>query len=501
MLKPNEKSDVTIHNKVSELKTSKVLVVGDVMLDRYLIGEVSRISPEAPVPIMSKTGEYNTPGGAANVAMNLVAANQTVTVASVTGRDETAVQLKALMHEKGINTDYVQADSMRKTTLKTRFIGQNNQQVFRFDIEDDEQLTDKAENMFLGMLLSKLPEYSLIVLSDYMKGLLTSKVTSAVIETANDLNIKVVVDVKDKLFNKYCGAFLLKPNLHELRMLTNLTIKTDKEIEDAANFLRRECKCPYVLVTKGSNGMTLVSENGASHYDCISREVFDVTGAGDTVIAYVAAGIASGLTVEESVEIANFAAGIKVQKSGTAAVFLDEVTQYVIKYSNEKPKIINADNIDTVVKNSGRKKIVFTNGCFDILHSGHISYLRQAAVLGDMLIIGVNSDASVRRLKGEGRPIVNEEDRMALLASLEFVDYVIMFDEDTPLELIRRINPHILVKGGDYAPDEVVGKKEVEGHGGEVMIIPLTGGKSTTGLISKIVAAHKRSNWRGSKND
>lgn len=476
-------------NQILGFQKHNILVIGDVMLDKYYTGMVTRISPEAPVPILNLQTEYAVLGGAANVAANLIGANQSVTVASVIGNDDPASYIICKMHELDINTDLIVIDNSRKTTVKTRLLGQNNQQMFRYDVEDKNALGKNMEDLFLEKVINKVPDYALIVISDYLKGVLTHKVTSEIISYAKSVNIKVIVDVKDKKFNKYAGSYLLKPNLNELHTLSNMSVETDEKISDAAKHLGEACSCEYVLVTRGGDGMTLYGSNTMFHASCASKAVFDVTGAGDTVIAYIGAGLASGLTVEESVEIANYAAGVKVQKIGTSPVSLEEVVKYIASDSRDDIKIVDENQIDIMLKKIKDKKIVFTNGCFDILHSGHISYLKQASALGDVLIIGINSDASIQRLKGDNRPIVNEDDRMILLSALEFVDYVIKFDGDTPLEIIKKIKPQVLVKGGDYSLSEIVGKKEVEDSGGEVITIPFVEGQSTTSIINKILDA------------
>lgn len=469
------------------IKRKSVLVIGDVMLDYYYTGEIKRISPEAPVPIFRKKTERCVLGGAANVAANLVAANQNVSMMSVIGKDESGHTLLGLFKGKNINIDLMERID-RQTTQKTRFLAEKNQQVLRLDVEDTTPISSELCKRLLDRLDACIDNYNLIVLSDYLKGLLTFDLTQGVIKRANEHNIPVIIDVKDPSIVKYYGATLLKPNQKELHELTGMPVGTDDEIVSAAEYLRNKCNNKYVLCTCGARGMVLVGNNKPAYFvpaEC--REVFDVSGAGDTTIAYLAASMANGIEMDESVAIANYAAGIQVGKVGTSSVYLYEVRDYL---SNEDTgsfhKILSPTSLATFRDENKNKIIVFTNGCFDILHVGHKRYLEQASSLGDVFVIGVNSDASVRRLKGPERPVNPEQDRMEILSALSFVDYVVLFEEDTPYELIKKVQPDILVKGGDYKPEEVVGKDIVEGRGGKLVLIPFVEGKSTTNIIKKI---------------
>jgi D-beta-D-heptose 7-phosphate kinase/D-beta-D-heptose 1-phosphate adenosyltransferase len=469
------------------MKRKSILVIGDVMLDNYYTGDIKRISPEAPVPIYRKINERFVLGGAANVAANLVAANQDVSMMSIIGEDECGHKLLSLFKEKNVGTDLMEVTS-RQTTQKTRFLAGNNQQVLRLDVEDTTPISSELCKRLLNRLDSHIMGFNLIVMSDYLKGLLTMEFTQGVIKLAKEHGIPIVIDVKDPCIIKYCGATLLKPNQKELHDLTGLPVDTDEEIVMAAEYLRNKCNNQYVLCTCGARGMVLVGNKKPAHFvpaEC--REVFDVSGAGDTTIAYLAASMANGIEMDESVAIANYAAGIQVGKVGTSSVYLHEVRDYL---SNEDTgsfhKILTTGSLPTFREENKGKTIVFTNGCFDIFHVGHKRYLEQASALGDVFIIGVNSDASVRRLKGTSRPVNHEQDRMEILSALGFVDYVVLFDEDTPYELIKKIQPDVLVKGGDYTIEDVVGRDIVEARGGRVELIPYVEGKSTTNIIKKI---------------
>lgn len=474
--------------KLDTIKQKNILVIGDVMLDRYFFGISKRISPEAPVPILLKKNEKIVLGGAANVAINIKKAKQKVSVLSVIGDDEKGNMLIKLLNQNEIDSSLIIKDKERCTCVKNRFVGQNNIQMFRFDEEITEKVNLETNEKVLKILEENVSKYDLVVISDYNKGLLNSLNTSKMIEIANKNNIKTIIDVKEPKYEKYKNAYIIKPNVSELQDITKMKVDTEKDIEEASKTLLKNTNCKYVLTTRGKDGMMLVSNEGITNIKCESREVYDVTGAGDTVISYLATGISNNISLLDSIQIANYAAGVGVSKMGTYAVAIDEIKNY-IKVKNDveyEKKIVTIDKLKELLKNRENKTIVFTNGCFDLFHVGHARYLREAAKLGDILIVGVNSDASVKRLKGEQRPIISENERMELLASLEFVSYVIMFGEDTPYNVIKEIQPDIIAKGGDYKPEEVVGKDIVEKRNGKVVICPLIESKSTTNIIKRI---------------
>ena len=467
---------------LNNIEKMNILVIGDVMLDTYYNGDVSRISPEAPVPVFRKRSERCVLGGAANVAANLVAANQNVYMMTIVGNDENGNKLIKMFENQQINTELI-VTLERNTTVKTRFVATNNQQVLRLDVEDTEELSSKDCKMLLSTLEGTIDNFDLILLSDYLKGFLTYEFTQGVLQLAKSKNIPAIIDVKDPQINKYHDAFLLKPNLKELRELTGEQVSNDEEIVKASEKLRDICDCKYVLTTCGARGMVLVGDGEPYFINSVGQEVFDVTGAGDTTIAYLAACMVNGFSMKKSVDIANYAAGIQVSKVGTSSVYWHEIRECLAGIMH---KYISGQAVEKIRDINKDKKIVFTNGCFDILHSGHIRYLQEAAKLGDILIMGLNSDASVKRLKGPERPVNNEMDRAELLCALGFVDYVVIFEEDTPLELIKKIQPDVLVKGGDYSNEYVIGTKEVEERGGRLVLIPFVEGKSTTNIIEKI---------------
>ncbi len=473
-------------NLLNTIKKRKILIVGDAMLDTYFFGEVKRISPEAPVPVFRKVGEKTVLGGAGNVAVNLVAAHQDVSILTAVGKDTAGERLLQLLEDNGIHTELA-VSAERKTTVKTRFLADNNQQLIRMDVEDTREIAWTEIQQALAKLEACMQSYDLVVLSDYMKGLLTYDLSQTIIQMAKRHQVRVLVDVKDVRIEKYRGAFILKPNLAELHAATGMPVETETEIVAASQKLQKECLCDYVLTTCGAQGMILVSHETYWKTPAMKQEVFDVTGAGDTAIAYLSAALANELTMQEAVSISNCAAGLQVSKVGTSAIDLMDVSgAYVDMNHHFVGKLLSVEGAVRLRAMYPDQCIVFTNGCFDLLHVGHIRYLRQAAALGDLLVIGLNSDQSVRTLKGEGRPVNCEADRAELLCALPFVDYVIIFDEETPYELIKTVQPDILVKGGDYKPDEVVGRDIVEQRGGRLVLLDYVGGKSTTHIIEHI---------------
>ena len=471
------------------------MVAGDVMLDIYSIGEVKRISPEAPVPVFKKLEERHAPGGASNVAVNLISAGQRASLLSTVGADANGNRLMEMLRDASAGSGLMHRSERRRTTVKNRFIASNNQQVMRLDEEDSFALSDEESAALKHTLKEHLPEFDLVILSDYLKGVLTGDLTREIIDLANANGVRVLVDPKDTEAGKYAGAFLLKPNLQELCALTGQRVYEFGEIAEASARMCEICGCEYVLATCGGRGMVL-TERGGRHevFRSVPMEVYDVTGAGDTVIAYLGACLANGLSVIEAVSFSNIAAGIQVSKMGTSPVYLSEVDDWTRKndgHNVSSHKIIERSAIADLRKTQPDKKIVFTNGCFDILHLGHVDYLRRAAALGDVLVVGLNSDASTRRLKGNDRPVNPEGERALLLAALEFVNYVVIFDEDTPYDLIRETRPDVLAKGADYRPEEVAGKDLVEAGGGRLVLIPLVEGKSTTAIIEKLARQEK----------
>ena len=465
-------------------KKPNILVIGDLMIDHYLWGKCERISPEAPVPVINIQKENSALGGAGNVLNNLKTFGAEVSVISVIGNDSIANELKEMLENIDIKTDMLIEEENRKTTKKSRLIA-SQQQVLRYDNESIENISKKSSSKILEVVIKKISDYDALVLSDYGKGVLTEELTQEIISISNKNKVKVFVDPKGDDYSKYKNAYAITPNKKEAIEATNIDIKDNETLEEAIKKLKNDCKLEIALIT--------LSENGIAIYDdklrikpTVAKEVYDVTGAGDTVISSIAFAITNGLDIDEAVNFANLAAGVVVSKIGSSTATLDEIYEYEssLHKSDSFSHIKTFGEIKTIGKvlHSKRKKIIFTNGCFDILHAGHVKYLEVAKSYGDILILGLNSDKSVKKLKGQNRPINNQEDRAYLLAAMEAVDYVVIFEEETPYELIKLIKPNILVKGGDYKGKEVIGTDIVD----EIRLVQFVEGKSTTNIIQRI---------------
>jgi D-beta-D-heptose 7-phosphate kinase/D-beta-D-heptose 1-phosphate adenosyltransferase len=456
-----------------------ILVVGDLMLDHYVRGKCRRISPEAPVPVVQVEGESQALGGAGNVVNNLVALGARASLASAIGDDASGGQIIELLRERGVSTSGVIREAARTTSQKTRIVASRHQLV-RVDRESTHAIDAATEHALLESVRGGEPPAA-ILLSDYAKGVLTPTLCQALIAWARERSIPVLVDPKGADGSKYRGATLVTPNRKEAAELTGSDLSDNASLEAAGERLRRELDLTYAMITLSEEGLA-VFDGRMSKFRAMAREVFDVSGAGDTVLAMLGLGLASGLSIHAAAELANRAAGIVVGKFGSATVSWDELAAAASSGGIQSPAEIEATA--RRLHSQGRK-IVFTNGCFDILHRGHVEYLRASKACGDVLIVGLNSDPSVRRLKGPSRPVMPQEDRAAILADLAAVNYVVIFDEETPYELISRIRPDVLTKGGDYAGRPVVGSDLA----GEVRLIPFFAGCSTTGTIARIQKA------------
>lgn len=465
-----------------------VLVVGDLILDRYLWGKVGRISPEAPVPIVHLQRETQAAGGAANVARNLARLGLTVDVIGVTGTDAGRDGLLGSLAEEGVGTDGVIACIKRGTTVKTRVVG-NHQQMLRIDDENPEPIGEEEQANILSLVASRLPEAGAMVLSDYAKGVLSDVLCRRLIDLARAHRLPVLVDPKGRDFSRYAGATLITPNRSELALATGVSVGDTNALLGAAATMREELRLDYLVLTLSEAGMALVEADRTEIVPAVAREVFDVSGAGDTVIAVFAAALAGGLNHRDSAHLANLAAGVVVAKVGTAPITQAELLTAIREEDaiEQASKICDQERLAQWLARWRAKgeRVVFTNGCFDLLHVGHVSYLEKARRLGNRLVVGLNSDRSVRALKGEGRPVIPEGDRARVLAALASVDAVILFDEDTPLELIRQVRPDVLAKGADYREDEVVGAREVRSWGG-AFGSSIWSTKSTTGIINTL---------------
>jgi D-beta-D-heptose 7-phosphate kinase/D-beta-D-heptose 1-phosphate adenosyltransferase len=467
----------------------RVLVVGDLMLDRYILGDVDRISPEAPVPVLRHVQRYERPGGAANVAMNLAGLGCKTYLAGLWGADGEQAELAKLVHAAGVDTLGVVTGS-QPTISKTRIVGRT-QQLLRLDIESRDPVPAAEEERLAQRAEELAAKVHAVVLSDYAKGALTAGLCERVIRAARHAGIPVLADPKTPDFSKYSGATTVCPNLGELAAATGVAAHRTEELLAAARELLVEHDFKFLTVTMSEKGIALLRPDGTvMRSKARAREVFDVSGAGDTVIATMAACLAGGLAMETAVELANVAAGIVVGKVGTAPIGRDELVSALTPSSgiNAGEKMLDFERTKTRVAEwrASGETIVFTNGCFDLLHVGHITLLEDCRRFGSKLVLGLNSDASVQRLKGASRPIVGERERVRVMAALAAVDAVVLFDEDTPLELIRALRPDVLVKGGDYTVETVVGHEEVIAAGGRVEIVPTVEGFSTSNIVKKL---------------
>lgn len=478
---------------LDRLGAVRVLCVGDVMLDRFIYGNVERISPEAPIPIFTATREERMLGGAGNVVRNLLSLGAEASFAAVVGDDAVATQLTSLVGSENHLTPYLISERGRISTKKTRYVA-GGQQILRSDSETKKAITEDTTNKILELLLPELFNHHAIILSDYGKGVLTPAMCKRIITEARTRSVPVFVDPKARDVSIYAGATVLSPNLKELALASGVdSFADDAAIISAAQTLCRTYAFQYVLTTRGERGMTLVDAEGlVVHVDATASEVFDVSGAGDTVIATLAATYAAGAPMPLAVELANLAGGIVVGRLGTAVVHRTDLTAALYTHRTQalQQKILPRDTALATVTNWKRDglRVGFTNGCFDIMHAGHIQLLSDARAHCDKLVVALNTDASVRGLKGPTRPVNAEMDRAQVLAALGVVDAVVLFDEETPLELLKLLTPDVLMKGADYKKEQVVGWELVESYGGRVELLPLKDGYSTTNIIKKMTA-------------
>ncbi|SOC83173.1 D-beta-D-heptose 7-phosphate kinase / D-beta-D-heptose 1-phosphate adenosyltransferase [Ensifer adhaerens] len=478
--------------ELSRFSDVRVLCIGDVMLDRFVSGSVNRISPEGPVPVMSVVSERDFPGGAANVARNIAALGARCTLVGVAGQDENGGKLARILAASPLIAAELVESARRPTTTKIRFIGQN-QQILRVDLEDSVPLSDEEESSLLGRILPLVREHDAVVLSDYAKGVLTPRLVSSVIAACRRDRRPVIVDPKVADLSVFSGATILTPNQKEAHAVAGIWPTADQDAERVAADILTRFDIESVLITRAERGMTFLEREGeALHIKAEAREVFDVVGAGDTVVATLAVAMGAGVTKAKAARLANTAAGIVVGKKGTATVSAGELEEALARSNRRSTVVLGAetdarDKLSFLVGewHDAGLKVGFTNGCFDILHVGHVRLLQFARQQCDRLIVGLNSDESVRRLKGPSRPVNTEADRAELLEALAFVDAVILFEEDTPLELIKAIAPDILVKGADYTIDKIVGSDVVLARGGKVLTFEIVSGKSTTAIIER----------------
>ncbi len=481
-----------INKALNKLDKVRIAVIGDVMLDKYYYGDVERISEEAPIPIVHVESEKNILGGAANVANSLSVLGCKVFLCGVVGKDSNGDKLKSLLKERDINLNGIYIDEKRSTTTKVRIIG-IHQQMIRLDFEDRFSISEAVEDVikkWVDQILEK--DIKAVLISDYAKGLCTQSLCNYIINKCLQKKVWTIVDPKGKQWNKYKNANIVTPNLRELSDAWGQKLENiNNDIEFAGNKILNSYHIKNLVVTRSEKGLSLLNNCKNLHVPSFAKEVFDVSGAGDTVISVLSALAVAGLNLEYAVNIANIAAGISVSKAGTYCVSRKEILSNLDKHGiyGFFSKVME---LDTLKRNLSKwkkenKKIVFTNGCFDILHAGHINYLNKASRLGSKLIVGINSDDSVRRLKGNERPIVSEIDRANILSALEFVDAVIIFKDNTPLNLIKLISPDVLVKGEDYEIENIVGREYAK----ETKVISFLKGYSTTGIVQKIITSVK----------
>jgi D-beta-D-heptose 7-phosphate kinase/D-beta-D-heptose 1-phosphate adenosyltransferase len=480
---------------LNRLASIRALVIGDLMLDEYLWGKTERISPEAPVQVVDITMEDLRLGGAGNVINNLVTLGCQVHVAGVLGDGRDGELLREMLTAKQVDTVGLLYDPQRTTSRKTRILA-SHQQMMRIDRESRTPITPEQEARLANWVRDHAAEFDVILISDYLKGVLTENLLQAVIAIGKERNIPVVIDPKGDDYGKYRGATLLTPNRKETEIASRIAITDEESLRLAGRTLLETLELETLIVTRSEEGISIFFRNGDEmHLPTEAREVFDVTGAGDTVLSLIGVGLACGLAIEDAARMANLAAGIAVSKLGTSTVSVEEIREvYSHQFSEGDAKIKRRDSLARILETERQrgKTIVFTNGCFDLLHVGHVKYLQKARQLGDLLVLGLNSDDSIRRLKGPSRPLISEDERAHILAALACIDHVVVFDEDTPIELIRLLRPHILVKGGDYTPEGVVGKDLVESYGGRVALIDLVDGRSTTNIIERILDRYEQ---------
>ena len=474
----------------------KILVLGDLILDEYLWGRVERISPEAPVQVVEWQSSEWVLGGAANVAANLAAVGVHVIVGGIVGSDPPGEQILKLLEGRGIQHEGVVEDPQRPTTHKVRVIA-HSQQVVRIDREVHRDISGEVEQELIDWIGDILPGVHGVICSDYMKGALSPSVLAFVAGQARTMGKWLLVDPKGKDYGRYRGAHVLTPNLKEAELACGRPLQSEREIEEGGQSLIDTLGLEAVLITRGRDGLSLCTRGlEGYHLPAAAREVYDVTGAGDTAISFFALALFAGADLKTAAHLPNGAAGIVVGKVGTATVGREELlAHWGEEGATSRSKVVSrpeAVRVRNAALSRGQK-LVFTNGCFDLLHAGHIKFLEQARSLGDLLIVGLNDDASVRALKGPERPLIGQEERARILAALNCVDYVTLFSELTPEQLIAELKPDVLAKGADYTREQVVGRNIVESYGGLVELIPLVEGRSTSGLVQAIVEKYNSS--------
>jgi D-beta-D-heptose 7-phosphate kinase / D-beta-D-heptose 1-phosphate adenosyltransferase len=485
----------TLLSLLSRFSEARVAVIGDVMLDRYVYGSVQRISPEAPVPVLRIEREIAMAGGAGNVAQNIAALGGHVALVGAVGDDAAASEIVALLQSDAHIQPWLSKETVRSTTVKVRYVAQS-QQIMRADNESTQHVAATTQAEILNKIKDIAKSHNVFLLSDYGKGVLSGNLAPALIDFVRQSGGQVVVDPKGKDYEKYSGADVVTPNHHELAEASRMPTDSDDEVIAAARSLLDRIDMKAVIATRGPRGMALVDRSGGTLLvPAVTRDVFDVSGAGDTAVATLAVALSAGISLQDAMVLANSAAGIVVGKLGTATCSVAELAASLAAPTRPTPedKIVDASDLKRRViqwRQTG-KKIGFTNGCFDLLHPGHVSLFQQAKATCDRLVVALNDDNSVRRLKGNDRPVNSERSRAIVIASLADVDLVTIFADNTPLSLIKAIRPDVLIKGADYALNEVVGGDFVRSYGGKIVLAELSHGFSTTNIVRKMAAQAK----------
>lgn len=486
-------------NIVQNLGSPKVLLAGDFLLDIYVYGDALRISPEAPVPVLKVVRKENRPGGAASVAADLAALGAKPICMGIVGQDTNAGILKKLLGYSGADISGLFEVSDRPTITKQRFVGLaqhiHPQQLLRVDEENDGKLSDELYKKLLELFSKSLSKTDIVCLQDYNKGLFEDNFCKAAIKLAKEAGKKVLIDPAPKAdFAKYTGASAITPNRLEASIASGVDIKTIADAAKAAAILIKKLNLEAVIITLDKDGAYLKTKSIEEHIPTIARKVYDVTGAGDMVLAAIAAVLATGIDYKQAVQIANIAGGIEVEKFGTATVSIEEmVNEMISRKQKSGTKIRSFEQLNGQLDwhRNHKQKIVFTNGCFDVIHRGHIEFLSFCKKQGDIVVLGLNSDKSVKIIKGPERPINNQLDRATVLSALESIDYIVIFDEPDPLNTVKKVKPDVLVKGQDWAQKGVIGREFVEANGGKVILAPLVEGKSSTSTIEKMKSLAK----------
>ena len=477
---------------IENFKGKKILVIGDIMLDEHIWSKVSRISPESPVPVAQVASITHVPGGAANVAANISALGGIPYLIGIIGADSSGAKLLLALKRFNISTKNIIRDPSRPTILKSRIIA-HNQHVVRVDREDKSPISQKITKRIVAAIKKLITEVDVVIISDYGKGTIGETVLKEAIKISRLKKKPIAVDPKSIDYSKYKRATIITPNLAEAQAASKIQITNEKDLEKAGRKLLKNLKTDHIMITRGKDGMAVFSKNQKTAYiPAIKREVYDITGAGDTVISTLSLALSAKASLLEAAHLANYAASVAVGKVGTAPVTQEELIVNIEGELHLKKKVRSRSELKEIVKNFRKEglSLVFTNGCFDIIHAGHIRYLKEAKSHGDILIVGLNSNSSVRAIKGKERPYVNEKDRAEVLSAFDSVDYITIFNEKTPINLIKSLKPDIHVKGGDYKLKDLYEAKTVKSYGGKVVIIPEIKGKSTTGLIDKIKSKH-----------